>query len=136
MPRSSLSGTASVCCLLDVGVFPTIVHALAEEVMSVEVLLGFVVENLPDSHQKLSRFPSTGHTVVQLCRVSASMAQSRWPGPVCHLATEVFPRVCTAGFSLKYCGSAVVCSFWVSQDHRPAHVDLFTQLTSNIFVAQ
>ena len=32
-----------VCSLLDVGVFPTIVHALAEEVMSVEVLLGFGV---------------------------------------------------------------------------------------------
>ena len=64
------------------------------------------------------------HTVIRLCSVSASMAQSRWPGPVCHLATVVFPRVCTAGFSLKYCGSAVVCSFWVSQDHRPAHVDL------------
>ena len=45
----------------------------------------------------------------------------------------VFPRVCTNGLSLKYCGSVVVCSFWVSQDHRPAHVDLFTQLSSNNF---
>ena len=42
------------------------------------------------------------------------------------------------GFSLKYCGSAVVCSLGegpggVSQDHRPAHVDVFTQLSSNKF---
>ena len=42
----------------------------------------------------------------------------------------VFPRVCT---NVKYCGSVVVCSLWISQDHRPAHVDLFTQLSSNNF---
>ena len=46
--------------------FPTIVDSLAVEVMSVEILLGFVVEKTSDIHQKLSRFPSTGqlHLVI------------------------------------------------------------------------
>ena len=39
-------------CLLEVGVFSTIVDSLAVEVMSVEVILGFVVKKLHD--QKLS----------------------------------------------------------------------------------
>ena len=47
------------CGLFEVGVFPTIVHSLVVEVMLVEVLWGFVVEKLPDIHQKLSRYPST-----------------------------------------------------------------------------
>ena len=47
--------------LPEIGVFPIIVHALAVEVMSVEVILGFVVEkNVLISIRRCSRFPSTG----------------------------------------------------------------------------
>ena len=59
--------------------------------------------------------------------VSASMALNQGGSikvahPAGYLATVVFPRVLCYGFSLKHCGYAVLCSFWVSQDHRPAHL--------------